>query len=148
MYDEKTRLFHLMPEAKMMPGIQDLMKKIHADGLSIGVVTGSGQRPLIERLLRDFNDYLDESRIVTAYDVKRGKPYPDPYLMGLEKAGNLKPWEAIVVENAPLGVKAGVAARIFTIAVNTGPLEDDILKNAGANLVFPTMVSLAEHWAI
>jgi HAD superfamily hydrolase (TIGR01509 family) len=137
-----------MPEAKMMPGIQDLMKKIHADGLSIGVVTGSGQRPLIERLLHDFSDYLDESRIVTAYDVKRGKPYPDPYLMGLEKAGNLKPWEAIVVENAPLGVKAGVAARIFTIAVNTGPLEDDILKNAGANLVFPTMVSLAEHWAI
>ena len=48
----------------------------------------------------------------------------------------------------PKGVKAGVAARIFTIAVNTGPLEDDILKNAGANLVFPTMVSLAEHWAI
>ena len=101
MYDEKTRLFHLMPEAKMMPGIQDLMQKIHADGLSIGVVTGSGQRPLIERLLRDFKEYLDESRIVTAYDVKRGKPYPDPYLMGLEKAGKLNPWEAIVIENAP-----------------------------------------------
>ena len=147
MYDEKTRLFHLMPEAKMMPGIQDLMQKIHADGLSIGVVTGSGQRPLIERLLRDFKEYLDESRIVTAYDVKRGKPYPDPYLMGLEKAGKLNPWEAIVIENAPLGVKAGVAARIFTIAVNTGPLKDDVLKDAGATLVFPTIASLAEHWA-
>ena len=38
----------------------------------------------------------------SAYDVKRGKPNPDPYLMGLQKAGNLKPWEGIVVENAPL----------------------------------------------
>lgn len=146
MYDEKTRLFHLMPESIIMPGILDLMEKIHEEGWQIGVVTGSGQRPLIERLLRDFNKYLDESRIVTAYDVKRGKPNPDPYLMGLEKAGRLNPWEAIVVENAPLGVHAGVAARIFTIAVNTGPLHDDALKREGANLVFPTMPALAEQW--
>jgi HAD superfamily hydrolase (TIGR01509 family) len=146
MYDEKTRLFHLMPESIIMPGILDLMEKIHEEGWQIGVVTGSGQRPLIERLLRDFNKYLDESRIVTAYDVKRGKPNPDPYLMGLEKAGGLNPWEAIVVENAPLGVHAGVAARIFTIAVNTGPLHDDALKSEGANLVFPTMPALAEQW--
>ena len=146
MYDEKTRLFHLMPESIIMPGILDLMEKIHEEGWQIGVVTGSGQRPLIERLLRDFNKYLDESRIVTAYDVKRGKPNPDPYLMGLEKAGRLNPWEAIVVENAPLGVHAGVAARIFTIAVNTGPLHDDALKSEGANLVFPTMPALAEQW--
>ena len=146
MYDEKTRLFHLMPESIIMPGILDHMEKIHEEGWQIGVVTGSGQRPLIERLLRDFNKYLDESRIVTAYDVKRGKPNPDPYLMGLEKAGRLNPWEAIVVENAPLGVHAGVAARIFTIAVNTGPLHDDALKSEGANLVFPTMPALAEQW--
>lgn len=73
--------------------------------MQVGVVTGSGQRPLIMRLLNDFGDFLDEAHIVTAYDVKRGKPNPDPYLMGLQKAGNLKPWEGIVVENAPLGVR-------------------------------------------
>lgn len=114
--------------------------------MTIGVVTGSGQRPLINRLMKDFGDYLDESHIVTAYDVKHGKPNPDPYLMGLQKAGNLKPWEAIVVENAPLGVKAGVAARIFTIAVNTGPLPDDVLKREGADLVISDMPTLSKGW--
>ena len=146
MYDEKTRQFHLMPETRVMPGILDLMAQIHACGLTIGVVTGSGQRPLINRLLKDFGSYLDESHIVTAYDVKRGKPNPDPYLMGLQKAGNRNPWEAIVVENAPLGVKAGVAAHIFTIAVNTGPLPDEALTSAGANLIFQKMTDLSCQW--
>ena len=78
MYDEKTRQFHLMPEAPIMPGVLELMKQIKDCGLQIGVVTGSGQRPLIQRLLNDFKNYLDEDHITTAYDVKRGKPNPDP----------------------------------------------------------------------
>ena len=139
MYDEKTRCFHAMPAPPIMTGIPELMEQIEASGLTIGVVTGSGQRPLIERLLGDFGRYLSRERIVTAYDVSRGKPNPDPYLVGLKKVGNLQPWEAIVVENAPLGVRAGVAARIFTVAVNTGPLPDHCLTDEGANLIFPDM---------
>ena len=83
--------------------------------------------------------------MVTAYDVKHGKPHPEPYLMALEKAG-IKANEAVVIENAPLGVQAGVAAGIFTIAVNTGPLDDNILLDEGANLLFPSMNSFAESW--
>lgn len=146
MYDEKTRQFHALPETHIMPGILDLIAQIHADGLTIGVVTGSGQRPLINRLLKDFGAYLTEDHIVTAYDVKHGKPAADPYLMGLQKCGDLKPWEAFVVENAPLGVRAGVAAQIFTIAVNTGPLPNEILANAGANHIYAKMPDLAEAW--
>ena len=146
MYDEKTRQFHLMPEAPIMPGVLELMKQIKDCGLQIGVVTGSGQRPLIQRLLNDFKNYLNEEHITTAYDVKRGKPNPDPYLAGLKKAGNLKSYEAIVVENAPLGVRAGVAAKIFTVAVNTGPLPDESLIKEGANLLFADMPSLNLQW--
>lgn len=143
MYDEKTRCFHALPEAPVMPGVIDVMKGMKARGWHIGVVTGSGQRPLINRLLKDFADFLDEEHIVTAYDVQRGKPTPDPYLMGMRKAGT-QPWETIVVENAPLGVKAGVAAQAFTIAVNTGPLPDETLLQAGADMLFADMQALCE----
>ena len=146
MYDVKSRIFHSLPEAPVMPGIRELIQKIKASGLQVGVVTGSGQRPLIQRILKDFGDYVDEAHITTAYDVERGKPNPDPYLMGLQKAGSLAPYEAIVVENAPLGVRAGYAARIFTVAVNTGPLPDEELLMAGANLIFPTMQEFCDHW--
>lgn len=146
MYDEKTRIFHEQTEAPIMPGIPELMQKLCDEGILCCVVTGSGQRPLINRILSDFGAYVDESRITTAYDVKQGKPHPDPYLMGLQKAGGLKPWEAVVVENAPLGIRAGVAARIFTIGVNTGPLPDQTLLDAGADLLFPSITELCESW--
>ena len=146
MYDVKSHIFHSLPEAPIMPGVLDLMQQIQADGIQIGVVTGSGQRPLIQRILSDFKNYVDEKHITTAYDVKRGKPNPDPYLVGLKKAGDLMPYEAIVVENAPLGVRAGVAAKIFTIAVNTGPLPAQILLDANADLLFPTMKEFSDNW--
>ena len=146
MYDEKSRIFHEMPEAPVMPGIIELMTQIKALGKEIGIVTGSGQKPLIRRILKDFGTFVDESHITTAYDVKRGKPNPDPYLAGLKKAGDLNPWEAFVVENAPLGVRAGVAARIFTIAVNTGPLPAQVLLDANADLLFPKMTDFSDSW--
>lgn len=139
MYDVKTEIFHSMPTAEIFPGVREIMRKIKDAGMQIGVVTGSGQRPLILRLLDDFGDFLDEAHIVTAYDVKRGKPNPDPYLMGLQKAGNLQPWEGIVVENAPLGVRAGVAANIFTVAINSGPLPDEELSSNGSNILYHNM---------
>ena len=146
MYEVKSRLFHMMPEAPVMPGILSLMAQISEAGIKVGVVTGSGQRPLIKRLLKDFGSYLSEDHIVTAYDVKRGKPNAEPYEKGLSKLGGLAPYEAIVVENAPLGVQAGVAARIFTIAVNTGILPDSILEEKGANLVLASMPILSNKW--
>ena len=146
MYDVKSRIFHELPEAPVMPGILSLMQQIKDSGILCGVVTGSGQRPLIKRILKDFGAFVDEKQITTAYDVKRGTPHPDPYLMGLKKAGNLKPYEALVVENAPLGIRAGAAAKIFTIGVNTGPLSNELLLEAGANLLFPTMQALSDSW--
>ena len=146
MYDEKTRLFHAMPEAPIFDGVFSIMEKIQRSGMTVNVVTGSGQRPLIERLLHDFGQYLDEDHITTAYDVKRGKPYPDPYLTGLRKAGNLQPNEGIVVENAPLGVRAGASAGIFTVAINSGPLPDASLLDEGANVLYNTMTQLVDDW--
>ncbi|WP_405370842.1 HAD-IA family hydrolase, partial [Phocaeicola sp.] len=83
--------------------------------------------------------------MVTAFDVKYGKPNPEPYLMALKKAG-IAPNEAIVVENAPLGVRAGVAAGIFTVAVNTGPLPDSALLDEGANCLFHSMPEFNDNW--
>lgn len=146
MYDEKTRLFHEMPTAPVFDGVIDIMQRIRKAGMQIGIVTGSGQRPLIKRLMDDFGEFIVEEHIVTAYNVEHGKPAPDPYLKGLQFAGNLKPWEGIVIENAPLGVRAGKAAGCFTIAINSGPLTDETLLREGADIVLPTMRSLCNLW--
>lgn len=142
MYDEKTRQFGMLPRPKIMDYALQLQEKIYQAGLQICIVTGSGQRPLINRLLEEFPRVTRE-RLVTAYDVKKGKPLPDPYLAGMKKCG-VMPWETIVVENAPLGVMSGVASKAFTIAVNTGPLPDSVLWDAGADIVLANLKDVSE----
>jgi sugar-phosphatase len=68
---------------------------------------------------------------VTAEQVSRGKPDPEGYLKAAALLG-AKPAEALVFEDAPAGIAAGVAAGIRTIAVgpNTGPLPEGVLHIA------------------
>lgn len=129
-----------------MPGAQELLRQVINDRLTTVVVTGSGQASLLERLTHNYPGVFDPQRLVSSRDVKHGKPHPEPYLMGLSKGGDLRPWQAFVVENAPLGVRAAVAAGIFTVAVNTGPLDPAALSAEGAALVFPSMTALADAW--
>ena len=144
-YAEKSVEFNSNPEPERMPGSWEILLKVKSEGLTPVLVTGSGQHSLLNRLTHNFPGMFQRERMVTAFDVKYGKPHPEPYLMGLEKAG-VKANEAIVVENAPIGVQAGVAAGIFTIAINTGPLDEQVLLNAGADLLFPSMQALCENW--
>lgn len=145
MYEKKSRVFSTCPIAKVMEGVQELQRKIKSAGMKIVVVTGSGQRSLLDKLVKEFEGLVSADMIVSSFDVSRGKPHPEPYLKGLEKAG-VEPWEAIVVENAPLGVRAGVAAKIFTVAVNTGPLPDNMLAAEGASIVFGRMTAFRDNW--
>lgn len=144
-YREKTDAFLQMPAPRCMAGSAEVLQKVVDGGLFPMVVTGSGYAALLDNLDKFYPGVFRRERMVTALDVKIGKPHPEPYLMALRKGG-LQPWEAFVVENAPLGVEAAHAAGMFVIAVNTGPLPDDCLTAAGANLIFPDMAALAAAW--
>ena len=144
-YETKSNIFNTLPKAQPMPGADELLHQIQKDGFQIVLVTGSGQKSLLQKLDRSFSGIFRSDLMVTSFDVKYGKPNPEAYQMGLKKAG-LEPYEALVVENAPLGVRAGVAAHIFTIAVNTGPLPDKKLLDEGADLLLPSVQALTEGW--
>ena len=133
-YRIKSDFFDELEPAKVMPGVIDVLQAVKDAGLEIFVVTGSGQLSLLDTLNDHFPGFFQPEKMVTAYDVRKGKPDPEPYLMALQK-GNLKPEQVVVIENAPLGVRSAVAAGIFTIAVNTGILEDKELIESGADLV-------------
>lgn len=145
-YAEKSNRFSELEgnASKPMPGAIDVLMKIKSLGLQRVIVTGSGQQSLFEKIHKDFPGFFDKEKMVTAYDVQFGKPHPEPYLMGLKKA-KITAHEAIVVENAPLGVEAAKAAGIYTIAVNTGPLSNQVLLDSGADRIYRTMSDLAEN---
>lgn len=151
MYRYKSDLFNTLPKAERMEGALEVLSQVKASGVVPMVVTGSGQKTLLGRLNRNFPDIFREELMVTAFDVKYGKPNPEPYLMGMKKYeayadADMAPNNFIVIENAPLGVQAGVAAGVLTIAVNTGPLDDEVLLREGADLLFHSMSEFAEEW--
>lgn len=135
-YKVKSDIFNTLPHVEPVAGSLELLRAVREMQLMRVIVTGSGQKSLLERLEKNFPGIFRADLMVTAFDVTHGKPHPEPYLMGLDKAG-ISADEAMVVENAPLGVESAKSAGIFTIAVNTGPLPDKVLYDAGADIVFP-----------
>ena len=143
-YTKKSELFREYNNGAILPGAKETLAYVKQKGLTPVLVTGSGQPSLLDRLDIPFPGIFTPDTMVTAFNVEKGKPHPEPFLKGLEKGGNLKPNQSIVIENAPLGVEAAVGAGIFTIAVNTGPLDDEVLLNAGAAIVFDSMETISE----
>ncbi|MCM1505501.1 MAG: HAD hydrolase-like protein [Muribaculum sp.] len=142
LYALKTGYFNEYPRVGIVPGADKVVKLLMEQGIVRVLVTGSSQPSNLARLDQDFPGGFPHNLRITARDVDHGKPSPEPYIKAMELAG-VQPWEAIVIENAPLGVEAGARSRAFTIAVTTGPIAHDAMEAAGANLVLPSMEALA-----
>lgn len=142
-YAHKSDLFKRCGEAPPLKGAAEMLDALKKLGLTTVLVTGSAQMSLLDNLQKDYPGFFPRERMVTALDVTNGKPHPEPYLRGLEKAGVGKD-QAIVIENAPLGVRAGKAAGCFTIAVTTGPIPAEAFEKENADLIFPDMPTFAK----
>ena len=113
---EKIGRYQRIFKPMFYEGLQDLLDELRAARIKMAIVTG-GDRDRVHKLIETyFAGYF--SALVTSDDVRNTKPFPEPYLKGAAGLG-LKPQECIVIENAPLGIKAARAAGIYVIAVQT-----------------------------
>jgi len=136
----KQATFYAFGPAPLYPGVRDLLERLHAHGLRLAAVTGTN-RANVHHHLGELVNLFDV--LVTSDDVTRTKPDPEPYLKALEKL-RLKPEECVVVENAPLGIRAAKAAGLRVVGVlTTNP--PDVLRKAGADWVEP---STADAWKV
>jgi mannitol-1-/sugar-/sorbitol-6-phosphatase len=79
--------------------------------------------------------------LVTADDIVRGKPDPEPYLLGARRLG-VVPSACVVVEDAPAGIRAARAAGMYSIAVTTSHREEQLRE---ADLVVPGLADVEER---
>jgi sugar-phosphatase len=97
-----------------LPGARALVEAVPADRFAI--VT-SGSRPLAVARLRAAGLPVPDV-LVTADDVTDGKPDPAGYLRAAALLG-VDPAHSLVLEDAPAGVDAGLAAGMTVVAVLT-----------------------------
>jgi sugar-phosphatase len=110
----------------VMPGAADLLRSI-PDGR--WCVVTSGTRLLATGRLRVAH-LPTPGIMVSADDVTKGKPDPEPYLKGAKLLGT-KPEECLVIEDAPAGVRAAHAGKMKVIAI-TSTFPKAELKEADA----------------
>ena len=99
-------------DLKVLPGVKELMESLPLDRWAI--VTSATTRLLLGRL--EAAGLPVPARLISADMVERGKPDPEPYRKGAALLG-FRPEECIVVEDAPSGVGAGVAAGCRVLGV-------------------------------
>lgn len=142
-YTEKSNRFNLLAQQAggtvVIDGVAEVLRYVQSTGSQIWVVTGSGMRSLLDNLNNALPPVFQRDRMITAFDVTHGKPDPEPYLKAWERSG-LPKEQCFVIENAPLGIRAGKAAGLTVYAVNTGILTREDL--AQADQVFDSMTEL------
>ncbi|MFI1396714.1 HAD-IA family hydrolase [Streptomyces sp. NPDC020681] len=97
----------------LLPGTAELLDRLPADRWA--VVT-SATRRLAEARLEDVG--IRPKNLVAADDITRGKPDPEPFLLGARRLG-VDPARCVVFEDAPAGLAAGRAAGMRTVALAT-----------------------------
>jgi mannitol-1-/sugar-/sorbitol-6-phosphatase len=96
----------------VMPGAAELLESL--PGGRWAVVT-SGTRYLATSRLR-LADLPIPRVLISAEDVKKGKPDPEPYLMGARLLG-VNPADCLAIEDAPAGIRSGHAGGMKVIAL-------------------------------
>ncbi|ARF50880.1 MULTISPECIES: sugar phosphatase [Pantoea] len=111
---------------KALPGALALLTQLNELQIPWAIVT-SGSVPVAHARHKAAGLPLP-AVFITAEQVAKGKPEPDPYLLGAERL-KLSPADCVVVEDAPAGVIAGLSAGCAVIAVNAPdetPRLDDV----------------------
>ena len=137
--ERKRELFRRDFRPALVPGMGPLLHDVQGRGYHMGLVTGSDRRVADETLGPAGVAGLFEA-LVSGDEVTRGKPDAEPYRRAAERL-DLPPDRCLVIENAPLGVEAAVAAGMRCVALQT-TMPAERLAAAGAERVFPDASAL------
>jgi len=116
-----------------MPGALEFIRDIRAHDVKCALVTSSNHYKMscVAKVLPGFEDIFDH--VLTMEQFLHPKPAPDCYLLGASAFG-LGTCECVVFEDAFSGLKAGMDAGIFTVALASSNTREALLGRCDAVL--------------
>jgi HAD superfamily hydrolase (TIGR01509 family) len=132
---ETTIRERLARELQAVAGASDSVKNM---GNQRRCIASSSTPDWLASCLRqlELTDYFGSNVFSATKHVERGKPHPDLFLYAAKQM-NVEPSHAVVIEDSPTGIEAGVAAGMTVIGLLAGRhIRNDHgarLANAGAH---------------
>lgn len=113
---KKEKLFKKIVHIRFIKGAIPFLKYLKSKGYLLGLVTGTSRHEAKKILPSRIFTLFNVS--VTGDEVRRGKPYPEPFIKA-RKELNINKHELIVIENAPFGIKSAKRAGLYCVAIET-----------------------------
>ena len=126
-----VKLLEFMPTCKPLPGARELIEHLHSNGIPIAVATSSSLS-LFETKTMHHKDWFSLFDTVVTPDSERvvkGKPAPDIFLEAARQL-NVSAEKALVFEDAPSGLQAGISAGMQVVAVPDPNMDKDRYQQA------------------
>jgi beta-phosphoglucomutase len=114
--DRKEQYFAKYNKYKLYPEIIDILILLKENDVNMGLVTGASKNRIQNTVDKSLLDYF--SIIITADDVDKGKPDPEPYVRAIH-ALKLDASQCLVIENAQLGIQSAKKAGCKCFAIAT-----------------------------
>ncbi len=124
----------------LFPHVEETLHELHRRGLQLAICS-SRARATLDHFVLSFGFEQLVQAVVSADDVQRGKPYPDPALRVLELIG-CKAEEALMVGDASYDILMGRAAGCHTCGVTYGNQTAAQLRDAGADYLIDNFQEL------
>ena len=138
---EKDLYMELIDEVRPLEGSRELIGELKEAGHAV-ILASSAKAEEVDHYL----DLLVARELVdgwtTSADVEATKPEPDLVVAAVEKAGG---GEAVMVGDSTFDCEAAKRAGLETIAVLTGGFSEQELRDAGAVVVFESIVELRDR---
>jgi HAD superfamily hydrolase (TIGR01509 family) len=134
-------LFYALKEMELLPGVREFLDEMKKNQKYRFALTTSGRKIQQNQILAKYQLENFFETMVTADDVKNGKPHPEPYIVTVEKL-NEEPGVCLVIEDSDNGIISAKAAGCQTCGITT-TFPEDRLKSAGAEMVVSDFYELA-----
>jgi HAD superfamily hydrolase (TIGR01509 family) len=128
---ERERLAEFRTRLQPIAGAADAVRAVTAAGVGVCVASqGKLEKTELTLGLTGLRGLFGEHALFSAYSVARGKPFPDLFLHAAAAMGS-EPGDTVVVEDTPIGARAGVAAGMRVLGLAAAS-DASVLRNVGA----------------
>ena len=121
--DEKEQLYRALMEREgivPLPGAAEWVRRLHAEGWQQAIAS-SAPRANVDLMVRMLGLQPYINALVSADDVRKGKPDPEVFLTAASRLG-VRPASSVVVEDAEAGIEAARRGGMKSIGVGSSPL--------------------------
>ena len=134
-----------LPRVKGFPEVRELFQKLKDEGLKLALASSAkGDELKAYKERAHIEDLVEEE--TSSDDAEKSKPHPDIFEAALERLGDVRPAEAVVVGDTPYDAEAAGKAGVKTVGLLSGGFPEEDLRAAGCVRIYRDPADLLANY--